>query len=119
MLSKKDLSFLNMAMYFAEKSAERRKHGAVVVKGGRVVGTGFNKFKNHPTIIQTELIKSHCSRHAEQVAIHQAGRNAKGAIIYVARVSKKGEDRNSRPCNLCYSLIKKVGIKQVIYTMEA
>jgi deoxycytidylate deaminase len=119
MLSNKELNFLNIARLLASHSEEKMKHGAVVVKSGRVVGTGFNKFKNHPTIIQTELIKSHCSRHAEQVAIHQAGRNAKGAIIYVARVSKKGEDRNSRPCNLCYSLIKKVGIKQVIYTMEA
>ena len=118
MLSKKDVSFLNVARYFADMSEERKKHGAVVVKGGRVVGTGFNKFKNHPDVIPAELIKFHCSRHAEEVAIKEAGDNAKGAILYVARVNKQGIDRNSKPCNLCASLIKKSGIKKVIYTME-
>lgn len=118
MLSNKDLSFLNMAMYFAEKSAERRKHGAVVVKGGRVVGTGFNKFRNCPTIVDPSHIKTHCSRHAEEVAIREAGENSKGAILYVARISKHGFTRNSKPCFICSELINKSGIKRVVYTME-
>lgn len=118
MLSKKDVSFLNVARYFADMSEERMKHGAVVVKSGRVVGTGFNKFKNHPNIIPTNLIKVHCSRHAEEVALHEAGDNAKGAILYVARVSKQGLDRNSKPCSVCSKIIKESGIKKVIYTVE-
>ena len=60
MLSNKDVSFLNIARYFAEKSEERKKHGAVVVKSGRVVGSGYNRFKNHPDVIPEELIKIHC-----------------------------------------------------------
>lgn len=118
MLSKKDVSFLNMARYFAEKSEENKKHGAIVVKSGRVVGTGFNKFKNSPDIIPEELIKVHCSRHAEEVAIKEAGKNSRGAILYVARVNKHGEDRNSRPCSVCSNLITSSGIKKVIYTVE-
>jgi len=43
-LSNKDLNFLNVARLLADLSEERKKHGAVVVKSGRVVGTGFNKF---------------------------------------------------------------------------
>jgi deoxycytidylate deaminase len=118
MLSKKDVSFLNMARYFADKSEEKKKHGAIVVKSGRVVGVGFNKFKNHPNIIPEKLIKFHCSRHAEQVAIKEAGENSRGAILYVARVNNQGVDRNSKPCNVCSELIKESGIKKVIYTME-
>lgn len=118
MLSKKDVSFLNIARYFAEKSVEKKKHGAVVVKSGRVVGSGFNKFKNHPDLIPHDLIKVHCSRHAEEVAIHEAGENARGAILYVARVNKQGIDRNSKPCEECSKLIQRSGIKKVIYTME-
>jgi len=118
MLSNKDVSFLNIARYFAEKSEEKKKHGAVVVKSGRVVGAGFNKFKNHPDVIPTDLIKIHCSRHAEEVAIREAGSNAKGAILYVARVNKRGIDRNSKPCRECSKLIEKSGIKKVIYTVE-
>lgn len=118
MLSNKDVSFLNIARYFAEKSEERKKHGAVVVKSGRVVGSGYNRFKNHPDVIPEELIKIHCSRHAEEVAIREAGSNARGAILYVARVNKKGVDRNSKPCKECAKLIEKSGIKKVIYTVE-
>lgn len=118
MLSKKDVSFLNIARYLADKSEEKKRHGAVVVKSGRVVGVGYNKFKNHPDVIPEGLIKKHCSRHAEEAAIHEAGNNAKGAILYVARVNKQGIDRNSKPCIVCAKLIKKSGIKKVIYTME-
>lgn len=118
MLSKKDVSFLNMARYLAEKSEENKKHGAIIVKSGRVVGMGFNKFKNHPDVIPEDLIKVHCSRHAEEVAIKEAGKNSRGAILYVARVNRQGEDRNSKPCHICSELIASSGIKKVIYTVE-
>lgn len=118
MLSKRDVSFLNVARFHAEKSQERNKHGAVVVKGGRILGRGFNKFKNSPDIIPEELISVHCSRHAEEVAIHDAGSDLKGAVLYVARVNKQGLDRLSRPCKSCANLIESVGIKRVVYTEE-
>jgi pyrimidine deaminase RibD-like protein len=118
MLSNRDVSFLNLARSLAEKSEEKKKHGAVVIKSGRVVGYGFNKFKNHTDYIPEELIKVHCSRHAEEVAIKTAGQNARGATLYVARVNRQGADRNSKPCLICSDLIKESGIKKVIYTME-
>ena len=37
----------------------------------------------------------------------------------MARVNKNGYDRDSKPCSKCASLIEKVGIKRVIFTMEA
>lgn len=118
MMSRKDNGFLNVARLLAAHSGEKNKHGAVIVKSGRVVGTGFNKFKNHPSNVEPELIKTKCSRHAEQVAIHQAGRHAKGATIYVARINRQGFDRNSKPCLMCSMLIDEAGIKNVIYTTE-
>lgn len=118
MYSKKDISYLNVARLLAERSEEKKKHGALVVKSGRVVGYGFNKFKNHPDLIPEELIKVHCSRHAEEVAIKNAGLNAKGATLYVARINKQGLDRDSKPCAICSDLIKQSGIKRVIYTEE-
>lgn len=118
MLSKKDFSFINTARSLAEKSEEKKKHGAIVVKSGRVVGHGFNKFKNNIEIIPEELIKVHCSRHAEEVAIKNAGQNAKGATLYVARVNNNGFDRESKPCKICSKIIKDSGIKRVVYTTE-
>lgn len=115
-MSKRDSAYLSVARYLARKSNERMKHGAVVVKGGRVLGTGYNKAKNHPFVVSSEHIKTHCSRHAEEEAIKDANFNVKGAVIYVARVSRNGSDRDSKPCERCQELIDTAGIKKVIYT---
>lgn len=119
MLSKRDQAYLSVARYFAKKSSARNTHGAVVVKGGRVLGTGWNKNRNHPAIVSPEHIKTDCSYHAEEVAIREAGEyNVRGAILYVARVNKHGKDRDSKPCAKCEKLITEVGIKRVIYTSQ-
>jgi deoxycytidylate deaminase len=116
MLSKKDRAYLSVARYFATKSTARNMHGCVIVKGGRVLGTGWNKNRNSPAIVSPEHIKTNCSYHAEEVAIREAEKsNIKNAIIYVARV-KNGDDRNSKPCDRCAILIKQVGIKRIVYT---
>jgi deoxycytidylate deaminase len=117
-LSKKDRAFLSVARYLATKSKSRNTHGAVVVKSGRVLGTGFNRDRNHPRIIDPKRIKIDCSFHAEEVAIRDAGKNIKGAKIYVARVNRHGDDRDSRPCPKCLALIQLSGIKKIIYTSE-
>lgn len=91
------------------------KHGAVIVKGGRVISVGINKNRNHPTVVSSEHIKTHCSVHAEVDAIRKV-KNVKGATIYVARVNKNGQDRLSRPCDRCHKAIQEAGIRKVIYT---
>lgn len=119
MMSKKRIHFMNKARSVAELSQESNKHGAVVVKAGKIVSRGFNKFKNDPKRIPEQFIKSHCSRHAEWVAIKSAGCNIKGADIYVARINNQGVDRMSKPCPACSSLIRESGIKRVFYTEES
>jgi deoxycytidylate deaminase len=118
-LSKRDNAYLSVARYFATKSAARNTHGAVIVKGGRVVGTGYNKNRNHPKFVSPEHIKSDCSVHAEASAIRDAGNDVRNAVIYVARVSKNGEDRESKPCPRCLTLIKESGIKRVVHTTQS
>jgi len=93
------------------------KHGSVIVKGGRVISTGINKDRSHPLIVSSEHIKEHCSVHAEVDAIKKA-KDTTGATIYVARVNRRGQTRDSRPCNRCYDAIKKSGIKKIIYTVS-
>lgn len=116
MLSKREKSFLSVARYLATKSESRHKHGAVIVKGGSVIGTGFNKDRNHPDIVSPEHIKTHCSVHAEVEAIRDAGWNVRGAVLYVARVNRFGKDRDSKPCDRCSVVIEETQIKKVIYT---
>lgn len=116
MLSKREKAFLSVAKYLASKSESRQKHGAVIVKGGRVIGTGFNKDRNNPYFVSPEHIKTHCSVHAEVEAIRDAGWNVKGAVLYVARVNAQGIDRNSKPCDRCMVVIEETQIKKVIHT---
>ena len=118
MLSKKDKAFLSVARYFATKSSARNTHGAVIVKGGRVVGTGYNRNRNHPRSVSPEHIKTDCSVHAEDSAIRDAGYDVKNAVIYIARVNKNGEDRDSMPCPRCMDLITDSGIKRIIHTTQ-
>lgn len=116
MLSRSEEAFLSVARYLSIKSVARQRHGAVVVKSGRVLGTGYNKDKNHPTQVSPEHIKTHCSRHAEVEAIRDANWNVKGAVLYVARLNKQGKDLNSKPCKYCEAVIESAQIKKVIYT---
>lgn len=114
-ISKRDQAYLSVASYMASQSKCRMKHGAVVVRGGRVLGIGVNKERNHPMIVSTNHIKDHCSVHAEIDAIRKA-RDVSGATIYVARVNKRGQNRDSKPCKNCYDAMTELGIRKIIYT---
>ena len=39
-----------------------------------------------------------------------------GATIYVVRINKEGQPRMSKPCPMCESALKHVGVKRVVYT---
>ena len=114
-MSKKHRRYLKLAKNVAMSSNERMKHGAVIVKGGRVLSVGINKFRNHPLIIPSHQVKTSCSVHAEIDALRKI-KNANGATIYVARINKEGVSRLSRPCKYCYDAIRSAGITKIIYT---
>lgn len=92
----------------------QHKIGAAVVKGRKILSTGFNKLKTHP--LSPHPFKS-C--HAEFMAIKYLDKDAlEGATIYVFRKNKRGEIANSKPCPSCYQLIADSGIKEICYTHE-
>lgn len=116
MLSKRDEYWLSLARKVATYSKERKRHGCVIVRSGKIVGFGSNKFRNNPDQVSSEHIKTGCSYHAEVVALRMAGAKAAGATLYVARINIDGLDRNSKPCHNCNNAIKVAGIKRVVYT---
>lgn len=118
MLSKKQKAYMNVARFLASKSEQRHKHGAVVVKSGRVLGMGHNKRRNHPHVIPAGKHREQCGYHAEALAIRDAGENARGGTIFVARVNRQGDDLLSKPCMQCQKLIEESGLKNVIYTLS-
>ncbi|MCK4650362.1 AAA family ATPase [Candidatus Pacearchaeota archaeon] len=116
-----DEYFMKMASLVAERSAcIRHNIGAVVVKGKRVLTTGYNsaaKGMPHCTdvgCLRDELGISSGERHeicraihAEQNAIIQAGVhgvNIDGGVMYCTHT----------PCMICAKMIVNAGIKEVI-----
>src|SRR3989344_769529 len=96
--------YMKMALALAEKGRGRVSPnplvGAVIVKGGRVVGRGWHEHYG--------------GRHAEANAIIHAGKNASGADLYVTL----------EPCNHygkqppCTKAILKAGVRRVFAEME-
>jgi diaminohydroxyphosphoribosylaminopyrimidine deaminase/5-amino-6-(5-phosphoribosylamino)uracil reductase len=74
--------------------------GAVIVKGGRIIGEGYHK-------------KSGMS-HAEISALKKAGKRAKGATLYVNLEPCCHTDKKTPPCT---NSIIRAGIKRVVAAM--
>ena len=112
---------IRLAKKQAEKSVfKRARVGAVIVKGKRLLSSGWNYIgysKYLPNRPYPESI------HAEQEAILGLLRERRqgemvGADIYVCRVNCAGNAKLARPCPVCTNLIKSVGIRRVFYTNE-
>lgn len=114
-LTKRERSWLHRAFRLAEFSPCKQQHGAVIVKGGRMLSTGFNTYRNRPG---DDIPMFDRAIHAEEAAIRMLDNGrAQGAKIYVARKRRSnGEPGLSRPCDRCYQAIVEAGIKEIIFT---
>ena len=112
-LSRKERAFLDLAMKVAQSSELDQRHGAVVVKAGKPVSLGVNKWRNRG--LQMDKFENILTTHAEADALSRAG-NVKGAVLYIARAGRNNEPLFSRPCRHCMAAIKAAGIKRIIYT---
>lgn len=123
-----DEYYLNIAKAVSERSTCLKKHhGAVIVKNGEIISTGYN---NPPRG------ESHCRQctknstgkdaaaylscpavHAEQNAIISASRQEMlGADLYLAGydVTSCQDYSDAWPCEICLRLIKNAGIDRII-----
>ena len=94
------------------------RHGAILTKGGSIINISFNK-ENY-TYFGTRFRNSshgHATVHAEIGCILGIPRGSTtGADLYVCRINREGEFRNSKPCSMCHEALKHVGVKRVYYT---
>lgn len=111
-----DLRWLRNAMRAAEDSDGGYRLGAVAVKGGSLLGRGINRHRNNP-LLMPDLDREAWSVHAEQACLRgiRPGR-ARGATLYVARLSPQGKARLARPCAACASVARAAGVSKVVYT---
>lgn len=110
-----------MSMRSAAKAALKSTHrqhrmGAVIVKGGNILATGYN------TMQPSSLLKT-ATRHAEAAAILKVLKEGRqhdlvGADIHVFRFTRGGRIGLARPCPQCSTLLRSVGISKVHYTTD-
>ena len=102
-------------MKIARLSTCRQQHGALIVKGGRVVAVGVNHFRNHPKYVHSDY-----STHAEIAALKACSDiDLSNATIYVARVTQGGRISMSKPCAECSKALAIKGIKKIVYTVDS
>ena len=114
-LSKRTTRLFRMAKVMSRHStASNFKLGAVIARGKKILGTGFNDpYKTHPrSNTPYQFI------HAELSAILSAKTDLTGASIYVYRRGYKGRPLLSKPCEHCMELLAREGIKTVFYTTD-
>src|SRR5689334_3335020 len=98
-----DLYFLDLALALAAKGEGQVEPnplvGAVVVKNGMIVGQGFHRYEG--------------IKHAEVLALEEAGQRARGATVYVnlEPCCHRGNGKRTPPC--CDALIA-AGVKRVV-----
>lgn len=114
-LSNQEQAYLARAVTLAKLSTMRQKHGAIIVKSGRILSMGFNTSRNESI---SNYPASSYSNHAESMAIRMVPNSEilVGSKLFVARVSRRGNLAYSRPCDICMESIVRVGIKSIVYT---
>lgn len=104
---------------FAQKLALRSDHkqhrlACLIVKKDRLISFGYNQLKTH-----THSPHSYKSTHAEFHAVWgENPKDLKGSTAYIYREHLNGEFALARSCPSCYNMLKSVGIKNIIYTVE-
>ena len=105
--------YLAMSLGLALSSnCSRYRHGAVIVKDGKILAVGTNRMYYDPSVVNWRM----SGIHAEAAAIKAAGNRAKGATIYVGRINRTGETMLSAPCDRCTGAIDRAGITRVVHT---
>ncbi len=119
-ISNKTKRYLLLAQRVATQSAhDHFKHGAVLVKGGSVLNTAFNKgnYNRFGNRFRDTHTRGHATHHAELGCILGLDRSiTNGATMYVIRTNRLGQFRMSKPCLMCEEVMKFCGIKKVVYT---
>lgn len=108
---------IHIAKHVSNNSTHKQHRlGAVIVKGGRILATGYNQLRPSKLIGTNTL---HAEAHAV-LHLLKSRRQADliGADIYVNRYTRGGRIGLARPCSHCMELLRTVGIRRVFYTTD-
>lgn len=85
--------------------------GASLFRGNRLVATGVNKMKTH-----TKSPHFYRMVHAEIDALLRVDRELiEGSTLFVVRVLKNLKFATSKPCECCWEMSLRFGVKRLVY----
>jgi len=122
-MSKQDEKYMALASHYATLSVMRSRHGSVIVLHGSIIAYGYNHDRNY----FRDKLGHPSSCHAEMSALRNAIRKLKldpikdrttfrRMRLYVARRSAEDGYVESKPCFHCYSKLKEMGVKRIMYS---
>jgi tRNA(Arg) A34 adenosine deaminase TadA len=95
----------------------RNTHVSFLIKKGKIVHIGWNKYKSHPINLSHPYHSGFVALHAEMDVILKANKEwLSGYNLVVVRLNGLGQITNSRPCSGCQSIINQVGINKCWFT---
>ena len=114
------MKLLGKAKTSALNSKCHHKHGALLIKGNRVLKVSFNKNSFSKVANRHRLMRDKNpwfgTRHAEiELLSHN---KIKGSTVYVCRVNNQNDLMYSRPCGMCLAAMKSAGVKKVVYSVS-
>lgn len=123
-LSERRRSFFDLAHQCANKSLYGKiHHGAILVKNGNVISTGFNRAdlsNRFGSRFRNEERKGPATIHAELDAIFGiSSQLLRNADLYVVRVNKNGDRCLSKPCPMCEAALKFCGLYRAFWSVSS
>ena len=118
MLSRRKMSYIELARRIAQQSeAPDFRHGAVLVNHGSVLNTSPNKFAACCFASRFRTEPGIATVHAEVGAVLNCSiEQTEGGIVYVVRVNKSGDLKNSRPCPMCFGVMKHTKVRKCVFS---
>jgi tRNA(Arg) A34 adenosine deaminase TadA len=110
--------YIERALFLASLSEHKNfKHGALLVKRGKVMGEAMNTYTKSPS-----RHPNYKSEHAEinvmNLISKRPSRDMRGSVMFVARSNSLGSGF-SQPCARCENHMRSMGIFKVVYTTSS
>jgi len=110
--------YIDKVIDYAKSSPAKSRHAAICLDSkGQIISYATNSRKTHP--LQAEYARRtgaphKVSLHAEIAALIRARQDIETVIV--ARINKRGELRNSKPCPICSLALQEAQVEEVWFS---